>query len=186
MDGGADEVAAWRALFQAEGAPVPTPASARAALEAERRRASASALRLAFLESECGRLQQALEQLHSASQPPRPSLVDPAINALYAKLTADLRAAEARAKALEEENHALQSAPTAPLGRRLLSRCRQLLAENEALGAQAGEAKAAALEAALAVERALTQEVRQALAEAQTGALVLDEGARRPPCAFAG
>lgn len=168
------EVAAWRALFQLEGAPLPTPASVKQSLEEERKRASASVLRLAFLEGECGRLQQALQQLHGASQPPRPSLVDPSINALFVKLKDDLKASESRAKQLEEENHALQFAPNAAVGRRLLSRCKQLLAENEALGAQIGEGRVAMLEAALAIERQLTSEVRQALAEAQNGVLVLD------------
>lgn len=171
----AAELAEWRALFQVEGGPTPTPATVKQSLEAERKRASASVLRLAFLEGECGRLQQALQQLHGASQPPRPSLVDPAINALFVKLKDDLKSAEANNKQLEEENHALQFTPNSALGRRLFTRCRQLLAENQALGAQVGEGRVAALEAALAIERQVSAEMRQALAEAQSAIRLLDE-----------
>lgn len=174
-----DELAAWRALFRVEGSSLPTPASVKQSLDAERKRAAMVVVRLAYLESEHNRLQQTLQQLHAASQPPRQSLIDPAINALFTKLKEDLKAAELRAKQLEEDNHALQFTPNSALGRRLLARCRQLLAENEALSAQAGDGKAAALDAALTVERALTTELRMALEEAQNGALVLDEELER-------
>eukprot|EP00117_Sycon_ciliatum_P028065 scpid77771/ scgid22643/ Pre-mRNA-splicing regulator WTAP; Female-lethal(2)D homolog; WT1-associated protein; Wilms tumor 1-associating protein len=143
------------------------------------RRESVLVMRLAAKEQE---IQELLPQIHElkASQLPsvqqlRSALLDPAVNLLFQRLTAELNETKEKLSQAQDDMSAWKFTPDSVAGRKLMAKCRSLIQENQELGKQLSQGRIAQLEAELALQKTYSDELKSSQDEMQTFILQLDE-----------
>ena len=101
--------------------------------------------------------------------------VDPAVNLLFQKMKQELKETQARYKQAQEDLSAWKFTPNSATGKKLVSKCKQLITENEELGKQLSEGRIARLETQLALQKNYTQQLKRSREELNQVVLQLDE-----------
>lgn len=121
--------------------------------------------RLAIKEQEIQELSNQVAELKAAQAPSmaslRNALLDPAVNIIIQNLKKELEAAKKKMQETQEELSAWKFTPDSVTGKRLMSKCRQLLQENEDLGKMISSGRLAKLESELAMQKALCEEMKK-------------------------
>lgn len=105
----------------------------------------------------------------------RSTLVDPAVNSLLQQLRAELQTTKLRLEDTQNELSAWKFTPDSNTGKRLMAKCRLLYQENEELGKITSSGRIAMLEGDLALQKSLSEEVRQSQLELDSFLADLDE-----------
>eukprot|EP01116_Phalansterium_solitarium_P020554 TRINITY_DN6108_c1_g1_i1.p1 TRINITY_DN6108_c1_g1~~TRINITY_DN6108_c1_g1_i1.p1 ORF type:complete len:226 (-),score=79.13 TRINITY_DN6108_c1_g1_i1:195-872(-) len=145
-----------------------------------KKRESALVMRLSTKEQEIHELQSQVSDLKqsisvSGNQQMRQTLLDPAVNLLIMKMKEELEQTQKKLAEAQEELQAVQFNPQSITGKKLVGRCKLLLQENEDLGTQLAEGKTHALENELALQKQVTDELKQSLQESNTFVTQLDD-----------
>jgi hypothetical protein len=121
--------------------------------------------RLTTKEQELQELSNQIAELKAAQAPSmsamRNSLLDPAVNIVIQNLKKELDATKIKMKETQEELSAWKFTPDSVTGKRLMSKCRQLLQENEDLGKMISSGRLAKLEGEFSVHIMLTDLLTQ-------------------------
>lgn len=136
-------------------------------------------VRLATKDQEIQELTNQIAEL-KAAQVPTPnalknSLIDPAINLIIIKLKKELEAVKTKFQETQEELSAWKFTPDSVTGKRLMSKCRQLLQENEEIGKMISSGRLAKLEGELAMQKNLCEEMKKNQSEMDDFVQELDE-----------
>lgn len=105
----------------------------------------------------------------------RSTLVDPAVNSLLQQLRNELQSTKLRLEDTQNELSAWKFTPDSNTGKRLMAKCRLLYQENEELGKITSSGRIAMLEGDLALQKSLSEEVRQSQLELDSFLADLDE-----------
>ena len=134
-----------------------------------RRRESSMVLRLALKERETAELQQQARELRQALHPSHAQtttlLLDPAVNAEIMRLREDVKEAQRKEKAAQDELQASQFQSGSIAGKKLIQKCVELQAENDQLGKDLSEGRVQKLRADAALQKEYAGELRKALDE---------------------
>ena len=103
------------------------------------------------------------------------SLLDPAVNIIIQNLKKELEATKKKMQETQEELSAWKFTPDSVTGKRLMSKCRQLLQENEDLGKMISSGRLAKLESELSMQKALCEEMKKNQVEMDDFVQELDE-----------
>ena len=121
--------------------------------------------RLAMKEQELQELSNQIAELKAAQAPSmsalRNALLDPAVNIIVQNLKKELENTKKKMQETQEELSAWKFTPDSVTGKRLMSKCRQLLQENEDLGKMISSGRLAKLEGELAMQKALCEEMKK-------------------------
>jgi len=135
--------------------------------------------RLAIKEQELQELSNQVAELKAAQAPSmsalRNALLDPAVNIIIQNLKKELEATKKKMQETQEELSAWKFTPDSVTGKRLMSKCRQLLQENEDLGKMISSGRLAKLESELAMQKALCEEMKKNQVEMDDFVQELDE-----------
>ena len=135
--------------------------------------------RLAMKEQELQELSNQIAELKAAQAPKmnalRNALLDPAVNIIIQNLKKELEATKKKMQETQEELSAWKFTPDSVTGKRLMSKCRQLLQENEDLGKMISSGRLAKLEGELAMQKALCEEMKKNQVEMDDFVQELDE-----------
>merc|ERR1719323_1147204 len=136
-------------------------------------------VRLATKEQELQELSNQIAELKSAQAPKmnalRNALLDPAVNIIIQNLKKELEATKKKMQETQEELSAWKFTPDSVTGKRLMSKCRLLLQENEDLGKMISSGRLAKLESELAMQKALCEEMKKNQIEMDDFVQELDE-----------
>lgn len=136
-------------------------------------------VRLATKDQEMQELSNQIAELKSAQIPStnalRNTLIDPAVNLVIIKLKKELEATKTKMQETQEELSAWKFTPDSVTGKRLMSKCRQLLQENEDIGKMISSGRLAKLEGELAMQKNLCEEMKKNQAEMDDFVQELDE-----------
>ncbi|CAN0350550.1 unnamed protein product [Lampetra planeri] len=113
-------------------------------------------------------------QLSSASHL-RSCLVDPAVNLLFTKMKSELQQSKDKLQQAHDELSAWKFTPDSQTGKKLMSKCRMLIQENQELGRQLSQGRVAQLEAELALQKKYSQELKSGQDELNDFIIQLDE-----------
>ena len=91
----------------------------------------------------------------------RNALLDPAVNIIVQNLKKELEATKKKMQETQEELSAWKFTPDSVTGKRLMSKCRQLLQENEDLGKMISSGRLSKLESELAMQKSLCEEMKK-------------------------
>ena len=105
----------------------------------------------------------------------RNALLDPAVNIVIQNLKKELEATKKKMQETQEELSAWKFTPDSVTGKRLMSKCRQLLQENEDLGKMISSGRLAKLEGELAMQKKLCEEMKKNQVEMDDFVQELDE-----------
>lgn len=105
----------------------------------------------------------------------RSALLDPAVNSLLQQLRTELQTTKLRLEDTQNELSAWKFTPDSNTGKRLMAKCRLLYQENEELGKITSSGRIAMLEGDLALQKSLSEEVRQSQLELDSFLADLDE-----------
>lgn len=105
----------------------------------------------------------------------RSTLLDPAVNSLLQQLRTELQTTKLRLEDTQNELSAWKFTPDSNTGKRLMAKCRLLYQENEELGKITSSGRIAMLEGDLALQKSLSEEVRQSQLELDSFLADLDE-----------
>ena len=103
------------------------------------------------------------------------SILDPAVNIIIQNLKKELEATKKKMQETQEELSAWKFTPDSVTGKRLMSKCRLLLQENEDLGKMISSGRLAKLESELAMQKALCEEMKKNQVEMDDFVQELDE-----------
>jgi len=135
--------------------------------------------RLAIKEQELQELSNQVAELKAAQAPSmsalRNALLDPAVNIIIQNLKKELEATKKKMQETQEELSAWKFTPDSVTGKRLMSKCRLLLQENEDLGKMISSGRLAKLESELAMQKALCEEMKKNQVEMDDFVQELDE-----------
>ena len=135
--------------------------------------------RLAIKEQELQELSNQIAELKAAQAPSmgalRTALLDPAVNIIIQNLKKELEATKKKMQETQEELSAWKFTPDSVTGKRLMSKCRQLLQENEDLGKMISSGRLAKLEGELSMQKALCEEMKKNQVEMDDFVQELDE-----------
>lgn len=135
--------------------------------------------RLAIKEQELQELSNQVAELKAAQAPSmsalRNALLDPAVNIIIQNLKKELEATKKKMQETQEELSAWKFTPDSVTGKRLMSKCRQLLQENEDLGKMISSGRLAKLESELSMQKALCEEMKKNQVEMDDFVQELDE-----------
>ena len=135
--------------------------------------------RLAMKEQELQELSNQIAELKAAQAPSmsalRNALLDPAVNIIVQNLKKELENTKKKMQETQEELSAWKFTPDSVTGKRLMSKCRQLLQENEDLGKMISSGRLAKLEGELAMQKALCEEMKKNQVEMDDFVQELDE-----------
>merc|ERR1712223_2372115 len=135
--------------------------------------------RLAMKEQELQELSNQIAELKAAQAPSmsalRNALLDPAVNIIIQNLKKELEATKKKMQETQEELSAWKFTPDSVTGKRLMSKCRLLLQENEDLGKMISSGRLAKLEGELAMQKALCEEMKKNQVEMDDFVQELDE-----------
>jgi len=136
-------------------------------------------MRLTAKEQEIQELAAQVAELKSSQAPTsallRSTLLDPAVNLLIQKLTKECENLKKQAEDKRNELAAWKFTPDSATGKRLMAKCRQLYQENEDLGKMISSGRLAKLEGELAIQKNLTDEMKQSQMEMDDFMTELDE-----------
>jgi len=122
-------------------------------------------VRLTTKEQELQELSNQIAELKASQAPStaamRNALLDPAVNLIVQKLKKELETARSKLQETQEELSAWKFTPDSVSGKRLMQRCRQLLAENEEAGKMISSGRIAKLEGELSMQKALCEEMKK-------------------------
>ena len=149
-------------------------------LEVKRaRREQLLAMRLQVKEQEIQELSNQVSELKAAQVPSttqlRSTLVDPGVNVIIKQLQKELEEARKKQQETQEELSAWKFTPDSATGKRLMSKCRQLIQENEEIGKMISGGRLAKLEGELAMQRTLCEEMKKNQLEMDEFVQELDE-----------
>ena len=149
-------------------------------LEVKRaRREQLLAMRLQVKEQEIQELSNQVSELKAAQVPSttqlRSTLVDPGVNVIIQQLQKELEEARKKQQETQEELSAWKFTPDSATGKRLMSKCRQLIQENEEIGKMISGGRLAKLEGELAMQRTLCEEMKKNQLEMDEFVQELDE-----------
>lgn len=120
-----------------------------------------------------------MNELKSAQVPTnsslRSALLDPAVNSLVQLLRTELESTRKRLEETQNELSAWKFTPDSNTGKRLMAKCHLLYQENEELGKITSSGRIALLEGDLALQKSLSEEVRQSQLELDSFLADLDE-----------
>jgi len=143
------------------------------------RRENLLLMRLTAKEQEIQELAAQVAQLKSAQAPTsaalRSTLLDPAINILIQKLTKECENLKKQAEDKQNEMAAWKFTADSASGKRLMAKCRQLYQENEDLGKMISSGRMAKLEGELALQKDLSEKMKQNQLEMDDFMAELDE-----------
>lgn len=105
----------------------------------------------------------------------RKTMLDPAINFLYQKMKMELKETKEKFESAQSELAAWKFTPDSQTGKKLMSRCRTLIQENQELGNQLSVGNLKNLEAKLQLQEKQNQNLTKAQAETDEFVLQLDE-----------
>nr|XP_006825328.1 PREDICTED: pre-mRNA-splicing regulator WTAP-like [Saccoglossus kowalevskii] len=105
----------------------------------------------------------------------RSVLLDPAINILFHRMKKDLEESRDKLEEAQNEMGAWKFTPDSQTGKKLMSRCRQLIQENQELGRQLSQGRIAQLEAELALQKKYSEELKSSQDELNDFVIQLDE-----------
>jgi len=136
-------------------------------------------VRLTTKEQELQELSNQIAELKASQAPStaamRNALLDPAVNLIVQKLKKELETARNKLQETQEELSAWKFTPDSVSGKRLMQRCRQLLAENEEAGKMISSGRIAKLEGELSMQKALCEEMKKNQTEMDDFVQELDE-----------
>lgn len=105
----------------------------------------------------------------------RSALLDPAVNSLLQLLRTELKKTHSLLEDTQNELSAWKFTPDSNTGKRLMAKCRLLHQENDELGKITSSGRIALLEGDLALQKSLSEEVRQSQLELDSFLADLDE-----------
>lgn len=105
----------------------------------------------------------------------RKTMLDPAVNYLYQKMKNELKETKDKFESAQSELAAWKFTPDSQTGKKLMSRCRTLIQENQELGNQLSVGNLKSLEAKLQLQEKQNQALTKAQAETDEFVLQLDE-----------
>jgi hypothetical protein len=136
-------------------------------------------MRLSVKEQELQEMSNQVAELKTAQVPStsqlRSTLVDPGVNAVLQQLRKELEESRKKQQETQEELNAWKFTPDSATGKRLMSKCRQLLQENEELGKMISGGRLAKLEGELSMQRVLCDEMKKNQLEMDEFVQELDE-----------
>jgi len=109
-------------------------------------------------------------QLHSMA-------VDPAVNLVFQRMKSQLADYKEKLEQAQNDLSAWKFSPDSVTGKKLLAKCRSLIQENQELGKQISQGRVAQLEAEIALQKKLNQEVKEAQDELNEFVIQMDEEA---------
>eukprot|EP00794_Sanderia_malayensis_P000037 gene37-628_t len=143
------------------------------------RRENVLVMRLATKEQE---MQELLTQIHELKQSQNPStnqlkstLLDPSVNLLFEKMKSELGDTKEKLEQAQNDLSAWKFTPDSVTGKKLMAKCRMLIAENQELGKQLSQGRIAQLEAELALQKKYNEELKSSQDELNEFVLQLDE-----------
>ncbi|KAG2442105.1 hypothetical protein HYH02_009594 [Chlamydomonas schloesseri] len=155
--------------------------SAQEELRKLRRRDAALQMQLADRNLEALELRRELAAAAAAAEPSvvqlKQLMLDPAVAREFARLRAELEAAQAELATAREELTAVTFTQESKVGRQLMAKCRSLQEENEEMGRELAEGKAQAAEAAAALARAHADDMRAAFKELEDHCQAMEDEA---------
>uniref|UniRef100_A0A0K2UD83 Pre-mRNA-splicing regulator female-lethal(2)D n=1 Tax=Lepeophtheirus salmonis TaxID=72036 RepID=A0A0K2UD83_LEPSM len=116
-----------------------------------------------------------LKRLAGNSKASTRSLLDPALNLVLSRLKKELDQAKTKMSETQEELSAWKFTPDSVTGKRLMSKCRQLLQENEDIGKMIASGRLSKLEAELAMQKTLAAKMKKNQLEMDEFVQELDE-----------
>ncbi|XP_072019344.1 uncharacterized protein [Amphiura filiformis] len=136
-------------------------------------------MRLATKEQELQELANQLTEMTKGQAPGssqlRSALLDPALNLIFQRMRKEL---EDKTKALQQaqdDMSAWKFTADSQMGKRLMSRCRTLIQENQELGKQVSAGRTARLETELALQKKYSEELKGSQDEMNDFVIELDE-----------
>ena len=136
-------------------------------------------VRLTTKEQELQELSNQIAELKAAQAPTlaamRNTLLDPAVNIIVQNLKKELEVTKTKMQETQEELSAWKFTPDSVTGKRLMSKCRQLLQENEDIGKMISSGRLAKLEGELSMQKALCEEMKKNQVEMDDFVQELDE-----------
>lgn len=105
----------------------------------------------------------------------REALLDPAVNLLFDKMRDELKETKDKLEQAQSELSAWKFTPDSQTGKKLMSRCRTLIAENQDLGRQISQGQVAQLEAELALQKQYSENLKKSQDELNDFVIQLDE-----------
>eukprot|EP00094_Tigriopus_californicus_P006071 TCALIF_05847-PA protein Name:"Similar to wtap Pre-mRNA-splicing regulator WTAP (Danio rerio)" AED:0.44 eAED:0.44 QI:0/-1/0/1/-1/1/1/0/381 len=122
-------------------------------------------MRLSAKEREIQILSAQINELKSSQAPTldamKATLVDPATNLIMRRLRQELVETKKKMQETQEELTAWKFTPDSVTGKRLMSKCRQLLQENEDIGKMISSGRLSKLESELAMQKTLCQAMKK-------------------------
>ncbi|XP_077977101.1 pre-mRNA-splicing regulator WTAP-like [Glandiceps talaboti] len=112
---------------------------------------------------------------NSSSAQLRSILLDPAINILFQRMKKDLEETKDKLEQAQNEMSAWKFTADSQTGKKLMSKCRQLILENQELGKQLSQGRIAELEAELALQKKYSEELKSSQDELNDFVIQLDE-----------
>ncbi|XP_065907899.1 pre-mRNA-splicing regulator WTAP-like [Dysidea avara] len=145
------------------------------------RRENVLNMRLATKQQE---LQDTMTQVHDLKQAQSPStaqlhsmLMDPAVNLMFLKMKSELKDVKEKLAQAQSDLSAWKFSTDSATGKRLMTKCRMLLQENQELGKQLSQGKIAQLEAEIALQKKYSQELKTSQDELSEYVFQVDEEA---------
>nr|XP_002128763.1 pre-mRNA-splicing regulator WTAP-like [Ciona intestinalis] len=144
------------------------------------RRENVLVMRLANKEQEIQDLAAQMNHIKKAQEDTalmslRQASLDPGVNLLFGRMREELQQTKDKLEQANSDLSAWKFTPDSQTGKKLMSRCRTLLAENKDLGLQISQGKISQLEAELALQKKYSEELKSSQDELNEFVIQLDE-----------
>jgi len=143
------------------------------------RRENVLVMRLATKEQEMQELLAQIQELKQSQTPAtsqlKSTLLDPSVNLLFEKMKTELGDTKEKLEQAQNDLNAWKFTPDSVTGKKLMAKCRMLIAENQDLGKQLSQGRIAQLEAELALQKKYNEELTSSQDELNDFVLQLDE-----------
>ncbi|XP_019862866.1 PREDICTED: pre-mRNA-splicing regulator WTAP-like [Amphimedon queenslandica] len=101
--------------------------------------------------------------------------IDPAVNLLFQQMSSELKASREKLEQAQNDLSAWKFTPDSVTGKKLMSKCRSLLQENQDLGKQISQGRVAQLEAEIALHKKHCLELKETYEEVAEYVIQQDE-----------
>ncbi|XP_019623214.1 PREDICTED: pre-mRNA-splicing regulator WTAP-like isoform X2 [Branchiostoma belcheri] len=136
-------------------------------------------MRLATKEQEMQEIASQIQEVKQGQTPGtaqlRTMLLDPAVNLLFTRMKQELTDSKDKLEQAQNELSAWKFTPDSQTGKKLISRCRMLIQENQELGRQLSQGRIAQLEGELALQKKYSEELKSSQDELNDFVIQLDE-----------
>ncbi|CAH1226829.1 WTAP [Branchiostoma lanceolatum] len=143
------------------------------------RRENVLVMRLATKEQEMQEIASQIQEVKQGQTPGtaqlRTMLLDPAVNLLFTRMKEELTDSKDKLEQAQNELSAWKFTPDSQTGKKLISRCRMLIQENQELGRQLSQGRIAQLEGELALQKKYSEELKSSQDELNDFVIQLDE-----------